>query len=369
MTADMSDDDDDSDDERDPRSNAKQQQQQGGRQAALLAATSENNNNSRSINAKSPPPIAAPRPGYPAPIAALNLARPPPAASPPSPQGRQHPAQPNPFDPPMQNPFDDSNSHNHNPMSRSPVTPNFNFEFADSGPRRQPPGIQIPNNARNVPPPPASPRMPNTPHPLLPPMTPITPAFVRPTPGPPTDRDVKFHAEAIIRSDHEGSLLPKRGERGDDFWRRFSMIAKVENEKQTTEKQRCVLVVIPLSFSLFTLLPAFTFPFTSFAFPYFNTNLIPTFLYSQSLAPQDPVGHEPALAVGLRPRHRAAHPHRRRHRARGVRLAQGRRLDARAADGVRRGSERGECPGCGGQEGGEPDCAEQLPCPADEDAG
>ncbi|KAF4577104.1 hypothetical protein EYR36_005091 [Pleurotus pulmonarius] len=234
MNADMSDDDDDSDDESGPRSNAKQQQQQGGRQAALLAATSENNNNSRSINAKSPPPIAAPRPGYPAPIAALNLARPPPAASPSSPQGRQHHAPPNPFDPPMQNPFDDPSSHNHTNNNNQP---NFNFEFADSGPRRQPPGIQIPNNTHNMPPPPASPRMPNTPHPLLPPMTPITPAFVRPTPGPPADREVKFHAEAIIRSDHEGALLPKRGERGDDFWRRFSMIAKVENEKQTTEKQ------------------------------------------------------------------------------------------------------------------------------------
>ncbi len=257
MNADMSDDDDDSDDESGPRSNAKQQQQQGGRQAALLAATSENNNNSRSINAKSPPPIAAPRPGYPAPIAALNLARPPPAASPSSPQGRQHHAPPNPFDPPMQNPFDDPSSHNHsnnnNPMNRSPVTPNFNFEFADSGPRRQPPGIQIPNNTHNVPPPPASPRMPNTPHPLLPPMTPITPAFVRPTPGPPADREVKFHAEAIIRSDHEGALLPKRGERGDDFWRRFSMIAKVENEKQTTEKQRYVRFWLSIFSSLLSL--------------------------------------------------------------------------------------------------------------------
>lgn len=31
-----------------------------------------------------------------------------------------------------------------------------------------------------------------------------------------------------MRGNNEGTLLPNRGEKGDDFWRRFSMIAKVE---------------------------------------------------------------------------------------------------------------------------------------------
>lgn len=116
-------------------------------------------------------PLAAPRPGYAAPVAALNLSRPSPTATP---EGRR---------------------------------------FNDMSP------IQTPS-------------VPSTPHPLQPPMTPIAPAFIRPSTSP-SPRGVNFSLEKpIIRGDKEETLLPKRGERGDDFWRRFSMVVKEEDKVQ-----------------------------------------------------------------------------------------------------------------------------------------
>jgi len=118
-------------------------------------------------------PLAAPRPGYAAPVAALNLNRPSPTATP---VGRQFP----------------SMAQIHSPVST----------------------------------------VPSTPHPLQPPMTPIAPAFIRPSPSP-SPRDVSFNLDkAILRGDKEETLLPKRGERGDDFWRRFSMVVKEDNKEQ-----------------------------------------------------------------------------------------------------------------------------------------
>jgi len=62
-------------------------------------------------------------------------------------------------------------------------------------------------------------------------MTPITPVFARPAKG----VDIKFRDEKpIMRGNSEGVTLPKRGERGDDFWRRFSVIAKDENRKSSS---------------------------------------------------------------------------------------------------------------------------------------
>ncbi|EDR03858.1 uncharacterized protein LACBIDRAFT_295147 [Laccaria bicolor S238N-H82] len=137
-------------------------------------------------------PIAAPRPGYAAPIAALNLAQPPPSL-PPTGLGRLPPSA-NPFDPP-------------------------------------------------APPFPSSPS-PSTPHPLQPPMTPIKPIFALPSSSPSSPSSsgggggpaVTFTTQPtprkpIIRSNSEDPLLPGRGEKGDDFWRRFSMIAKEELAK------------------------------------------------------------------------------------------------------------------------------------------
>ncbi|KAF8182345.1 hypothetical protein BJ912DRAFT_1061814 [Pholiota molesta] len=144
-------------------------------------------------------PIAAPRPGYPAPIAALNLARPEPAVAP---AGRQGP----------------------------PPAP-----------------IQLPSNPHVFGGPafpmPASPA-PSAPHPLLPPVTPITPAFIRPSKSP-APVNVSFAGahggdgegkatprKPIMRGNSEETLLPGRGEKGDDFWRRFSMVVKEESTKK-----------------------------------------------------------------------------------------------------------------------------------------
>lgn len=140
-----------------------------------------------------PIPLAAPKPGYAAPVSALNLQRPSPAASPegrqPSPQMAQVP---------------------------KPLTLVTNMNI----------------------PPPAAIAVPSTPHPLPPTMTPIKPVFALPGKAE-EDRDVKFAASSpILRGNKEETLLPRRGERGDDFWRRFSMVVHQESSKRPNEKTR-----------------------------------------------------------------------------------------------------------------------------------
>lgn len=133
-------------------------------------------------------PLAAPRPGYAGP--AFDLARPPASATP---EGRGRA-------------FD---------------------EKAELG--GAPPAYQsMPGTPISGPP--------SSPHPLNLPMTPIQPVFARPQ-KPSADRDVKF-ASGIIRGNKEDALIPKRGEKGDDFWRRFSMVAHVEERTSPKEKQR-----------------------------------------------------------------------------------------------------------------------------------
>jgi len=127
-------------------------------------------------------PLASPRPGYAAPISALNLSRPAPAAV---------------------------------PNGRQPVSPQ---DF---------PRFQMP--------PPSPMSVPSTPHPLQPPITPIIPVFARPSKSPAPPRDVQFASEPIMRGNSEDMLIPKRGEKGDDFWRRFSMVAHVEKTQQHKE--------------------------------------------------------------------------------------------------------------------------------------
>lgn len=138
-----------------------------------------------------PQPIAAPRPGYPAPMAALNLARPEPA------------------------------------MPKTSLAP-----------------IQIPNAdvfKGSAFPMPASPA-PSAPHPLQPPMTPITAAFIRPSKSPVggvvnvsftglSEEGKATPRKPIMRGNSEETMLPSRGEKGDDFWRRFSMVVKEETKK------------------------------------------------------------------------------------------------------------------------------------------
>ena len=124
-----------------------------------------------------PIPLAAPRPGYAAPVSAL---------MPPNPAAT--------------------------PEGRMPASPEMS-EFPHAG------------------------GMPNSPHPLQPPMVPIAPVFARPSTA--TSRDVKFESKPIMRGDGEDTVLPRRGNRGDDFWRRFSMVVKEDMAAPPGQKQRC----------------------------------------------------------------------------------------------------------------------------------
>ncbi len=94
---------------------------------------------------------------------------------------------------------------------------------------------QPPPVARARPPPVA---VPSAPHPLPPTMTPILPVFARPT-EPAQNIEVKWGPEPILRGNTEEKLLP----RGDDFWRRFSMVAREENKKRHSQKLRYVTLV------------------------------------------------------------------------------------------------------------------------------
>jgi hypothetical protein len=73
------------------------------------------------------------------------------------------------------------------------------------------------------------------PHPLNAPSTPITPVFARPSFQ--EKRDVKFNDDAILRGDSEETLLARGTQKGEDFWRRFSIVAK-EAPKQD---KRCAV--------------------------------------------------------------------------------------------------------------------------------
>ncbi|PFH51261.1 hypothetical protein AMATHDRAFT_143085 [Amanita thiersii Skay4041] len=162
--------------------------------AALAAAAAPPPINT---NKSLPPPnqhdmkIAAPRPGYAAPIAALNLSRPEPAVSPQTRSGQQQ----------LQNPFI-------RPSLENPFNP------------PHPGAIRAQYAAAS----PAPSLPPQQPHPLQPPMTPIMPVFARPA----KSSAITFEEKPKIPRT-EGTVLPSRGEKGDDFWKRFSMIAKEPN--------------------------------------------------------------------------------------------------------------------------------------------
>ena len=143
---------------------------------------------------RQPIPLAAPKPGYAAPVAALNLSRPDAVATPQS-------------------------------RVRSPTTPEMSQAF--------PKPLTLVERQS-----PMSPHFPHTPHELEPSMTPIAPAFIRPASAASTQRDVKFSPTTpILRSEKEETFLPRRGQnQGEDFWRRFSMVAKDVNA--TRGKQR-----------------------------------------------------------------------------------------------------------------------------------
>ncbi|VDC02370.1 unnamed protein product [Peniophora sp. CBMAI 1063] len=137
------------------------------------------------------PTLAAPRPGYAANVAALNARQASPAPS------------------SMPNPFGDDH------RVQQPQPPQM---------RQAPPAALTINR------PPVAPiNVPSTPHPLPPTMTPIQPVFARPEKSP-AEPGVQFRTP-ILRSDREGNLA-RGGEKGDDFWRRFSMIAKDDTAKK-----------------------------------------------------------------------------------------------------------------------------------------
>jgi hypothetical protein len=117
-------------------------------------------------------------------------------------------------------------------MSQFPPTINPSFAQAQHGAPRMPPAA-----VRARPPPLAPIAVPSTPHPLPPTMTPILPVFVRPT-QPSQTSEVKWGPEPILRGNSEEKLIPRRGEQGDDFWRRFSMVAREESKKRYSQRLR-----------------------------------------------------------------------------------------------------------------------------------
>ncbi|KAF5369577.1 hypothetical protein D9758_002486 [Tetrapyrgos nigripes] len=180
MTGSMDDDDGDYDDKK-LLSAKEKEAAEADKHSKLAAATGV-----RRQQTPSPPPqyIASPRPGYAAPIDALNnLSKPEPAAAP---GGRQA----------------------LNNASRNPFQSSFEAQREMSMP------------------------VPQTPHPLQPPMSPITPVFARPR----KEVQIVENEKEIMRGQKEDTTLPSRGERGDDFWRRFSMVVKEENKKPSQSK-------------------------------------------------------------------------------------------------------------------------------------
>ncbi|KAJ3838025.1 hypothetical protein F5878DRAFT_189626 [Lentinula raphanica] len=186
MNGSMDDDDDELEEKYNPFTSSKEKE--ASKQAMLAAAIGPR-------KTPTPPPqyIASPRPGYAANVEALS--RPEPAASIPatrqSPNGLSINTSNNPFATPM-----DRHAFPNGPSIPQPIV------------------------------------VPNTPHPLQPPMTPITPVFARPR-----QQDVHFDEKPIMRGAGEGTSIPTRGEKGDDFWRRFSMVVKEENSKPAQQKQ------------------------------------------------------------------------------------------------------------------------------------
>jgi hypothetical protein len=157
-------------------------------------------------------PLMAPKPGYAAQVSALELSRPMQAHSPP-------------------------NQRDHNPqMGQIP---------GRGMPMATPYGAQMSPSPRL---PFMPPTMPSTPHPLLPPPTPIQPAFARPPKA-----DIKFaEGPAIMRGKTEETLLPKRGEKGDDFWRRFSMVVKEETNNKYQKRFVSLASLVYFGFCFFS---------------------------------------------------------------------------------------------------------------------
>lgn len=139
----------------------------------------------------------------------------------------------------------------HSPLRvQQPPMPSQQREIAHPQPRpapgQRPPApvlrVELPQPAMPIPrapipafiqPPPSPAAGSMIPHPLNAPSTPIAPVFARPSFQ--EKRDVKFKEDAILRGNSEETLLARGTQKGEDFWRRFSMVAK-EAPKQ---EKRC----------------------------------------------------------------------------------------------------------------------------------
>ncbi|KAJ7288092.1 hypothetical protein C8J57DRAFT_1165644 [Mycena rebaudengoi] len=216
MNGDMDDDSDDEEDMRRARSPGTPTTPSS-KHAALAAATGASPSKSSEKGAHTPErfqtpppvynnqsparsPIAAPRPGYANAVPALNQsaaapARPAPAAAP---AGRGPPEHLRINPPAPHSP--------HSPAHHSPYGP-----VSPSG----------------------------SPHPLQAPVTPITPVFARPQRSNTVDSSASVSFSdtrgLIMRGEKEETLLPRgrRGEKGEQFWRRFSMVAHdADDEKR-----------------------------------------------------------------------------------------------------------------------------------------
>ncbi|KAG7088213.1 hypothetical protein E1B28_012230 [Marasmius oreades] len=152
---------------------------------------------------------------YVAPIASFDLTQPNPAVTAHSAVARRQP-------PPAHNPFEPQ------PQQQNPFEDPRRIHFQPPHPNHHSPHPHLNGQTSHYGT--ASP-IPSVPHPLQPPMTPITPAFLRPS------KEFKSpEEEPIMRSKAEDTVLPSRGQRGDDFWRRFSMVIH-EQEKSSGKKK------------------------------------------------------------------------------------------------------------------------------------
>ncbi|KAL0575302.1 hypothetical protein V5O48_006679, partial [Marasmius crinis-equi] len=193
----------------------------------------------------SPPPqyIAAPKPGYVASVASFSIPSPAGTPQPPPLRQPQHPVS-NPFEPQRQPQSPRQPQPQPRQQQQNPFEPPRQYPAQSYQPHPNQYQNQFPHP--HAPPPPqvrqhiprygSSTPIPSTPHPLQPPITPITPVFVRPSSA--ANGDVKFSQKPIMRSTKEDTFLPSRGNRGDDFWKRFSMVAHEQENPAGKKKSK-----------------------------------------------------------------------------------------------------------------------------------
>ncbi|KAG8693228.1 hypothetical protein FRC08_009251 [Ceratobasidium sp. 394] len=256
--------DSDSDDETDLHSVPPQRNADINGRAGLYAAASSMNNpptlspTSPTRSPQSPaPPYSPPASGCmptdskPIPTAGAPLPTNASSSRTPSPSGQSSLVSPRPVyapnSPSRQAAFDVHSTAHHPPTGLTvqipaPPSANLRAEFDSRGPAKPTAAFMAPpaNGGAGTPSAAGFGSMPSTPneglhpHPLQAPTTPITPIFAAPPRT--VNFDEKNFNTPILRGNKEETLLARRGEKGDDFWRRFSMVAKQENAKPAAQK-------------------------------------------------------------------------------------------------------------------------------------